>query len=609
MTDGPQAIHGHKKPDLPKGTMVVSPTQYETADLCNRKWWFLKVLKLPVVQKDFFTFGNVLHRSAELYLRATLQGAVPLPSPGWTTDGQGRYQAGPFEGQRVGDPVDLHPRGWDAEISSGEASLIKRLIQTGIDEGILCRQPLGLVEQQWWFPVLDEVWITGIIDFAYKWQVEDHKTTKAFRWAKSPAELAKAAPMLLYAKALVEYFKYEYDGEPIILRHNVFQKDPSDPRVRKTETEIQYGEIEDFWNNRLVPAAENMLYLRDNAEEWTEVPEPRPGSNACTAYGGCPFQAICSGICSVDDYKERTQRIIDNPKNVKEKRALTFSDLPKGSGTMGLLEDRLNAVKEKNKQQEAQEAYPKPPWANSGCSVPSCKGKGWNQKGNPCGICEQMTDGVPVGLYQIDYQDGYVILFLEGEELGRFLGPAQAPIKVEDRTAPPAAAKAPVEPQESEGVEGPHPTPPPPEAVTEPESVSVPVVSEEEIEEVEAPAVDPPKKKRGRPRKAFTLAINCAPVRGTSAIKHLDQVFRDMAQALAEAHEKESYFQLNAFQRRDQLAQRASEIAESLGKDIYLVCPDSPDMKAFVDALRPYASAVWEPFAGTTTIVVEGQNE
>ena len=55
----------------------ISPSQLETFELCPRKWWFLKKLRLPTRQQKGASFGTVLHGVIERYLTADKTGRVP----------------------------------------------------------------------------------------------------------------------------------------------------------------------------------------------------------------------------------------------------------------------------------------------------------------------------------------------------------------------------------------------------------------------------------------------------------------------------------------------------------------------------------------------------
>ena len=286
--------------------MVASATQIETHAACRRKWWLDNVRKLPVLQKTPQTFGDALHGVCERYLKA---------------DDLGRDASG--------NSVELFPKDWhivrsrydgkpSGTITPIEQDLIRKLIAKAIDEGILERQPGREIEKQFWLPVLEKeaegvsVQLTGFIDVRYRDRVEDHKTTSSMRWAKSPAALKKSPQMMIYAKVLIEAWKQK--GEPpareIVLRHNVYCKDPDDMRVRKVEATVTPSEVETYWEGTILPAIHDMLTLRQNTEKWNQIQDPPDMPEPCNAYGGCPFRSICGGAETEENYVARIDKAL-----------------------------------------------------------------------------------------------------------------------------------------------------------------------------------------------------------------------------------------------------------------------------------------------------------
>ena len=106
--------------------MVLSASQFETFELCARKWWLKFVRGLPEPDSKSTIFGSILHAVIERYLSG---------------DKQGR--------DSNGFPIDLYPPGWtrainrydknkvDGEVSPGEADTIRRLMTTAIEQGVI----------------------------------------------------------------------------------------------------------------------------------------------------------------------------------------------------------------------------------------------------------------------------------------------------------------------------------------------------------------------------------------------------------------------------------------------------------------------------------------
>lgn len=115
----------------------------------------------------------------------------------------------------------------------------------------------------------------------------------------------------------------------------------------------------------------------------------------------------------------------------------------------------------------------------------------------------------------------------------------------------------------------------------------------------------------GQPKKPkavrFVLCMGCSPIGGNDVVR-LEALFQKWAAELAKDSKVESYFNLPAFDRggqpgrRDLLAAAAEEIVNDDGEGAiklanrYLVVPAgaSPDLRAFADALRPFADDVIE---------------
>lgn len=325
--------------------LVTSASQHETFELCRRKWWLKQVRKLEEPERAATVFGDVLHAVIERFLSA---------------DAQGR--------SLTGEPVELYPEGWhkciprfaekpvEGFISPEEQDIIKRLIAKAIESGVLERRLGGEVEIDFRHDVItlkceackgsgkvcdvcrapsyerpphgwtcDEghggedatcptckgdgkgthIQIMGFIDLLFEDEVQDHKSVKAMRWAKSPEALKQTTQMLIYAKVCLDKARAEGRRiDRVTLRHNIYCKDGNDLRVRKSETQVTVEEIERAWTKIQVNGVE-MDRLRRTAEKWTDIPDPRSLQEACNAYGGCPYRSICSGKESELGYEQR----------------------------------------------------------------------------------------------------------------------------------------------------------------------------------------------------------------------------------------------------------------------------------------------------------------
>ena len=418
--------------------MKISASQDELYTRCKRAWWLSYPHRMPSVAKGDLDFGTVIHNVCERYLLADDTGRVPLPpeSERQVGDHIVVWIAGPLAGQPAGRPVDLYPASWDSvedkkgkrTIAPISADLIKRLVAKAIDEGILERRPDREVEKWFERELIPGVTMVGKIDMLLPGEVQDHKSTKAMKWAKSekkdsPNYLGKSLQMLDYAhEALVA----DPNLEAVRLRHNVFCKDPEKPVVRKVDVTVTRAEVAGNWQ-RLMKQGWEMQVLDHQelpADQWADVQGPSE-PDACEAFGGCPFLRICAGADTPAQYKKRTDKQIKNNQNTQ--KAFTWDDTwgkiestePENTdmnifdkskarqkakkagksvsnggpleasakpidGSVAVADDEGAQTRAQVNQMLAADAAP--PWAQPNC--PACKGKGFNKKGSPCRICD-----------------------------------------------------------------------------------------------------------------------------------------------------------------------------------------------------------------------------
>lgn len=270
---------------------------------CRRAWWFESVRKLPVPKITAQTFGTVLHGVTERWLKA---------------DDHGRDE--------TGNPVDITPPGWDLAVSRfagpdgvhpiegsvapGEQVQILKLVEAAIENGILARVHGREIEAEFEVALLTmqehgiDCTVKGFIDLLLPDAVEDHKTTKATKWMKSPNELKRNVQMLLYSKILLERIRNAGGAIPpkVWIRHIYYCKDPEKPIVRKVEAQLTPAEIDEAWK-MIQLLAMDMAGLRMGVDDGVaQIPPPANTAAACNAYGGCPFRFVCWNKQPVEDY-------------------------------------------------------------------------------------------------------------------------------------------------------------------------------------------------------------------------------------------------------------------------------------------------------------------
>lgn len=334
--------------------LKTSASQYETFELCARKWWIGKFgnegegLEEPTTFSQ--AFGTVLHGVCERYALA---------------DDLGR--------DKSGQPVNLYPPNWhiaynkytgeiEGVLAPMEQDLVQQLVNAAIEGGVLDRPLNREIEHQFQTTVCKipcpmcsgaghtfertevncpwcvsahgrtsddpgclcmgsgkviednkktkcthckgdgvstHVQVVGFIDVCLPDEIRDHKTTSKMRYAKSPAKLRDNIQILIYAK--IQLIRLNAQGifpQSFKVRHNVFCKDPADLKVRKTEVVVSLEEIENNWK-KIGLMSFWMDYYRRTAKRWSDIPDPPTGNRACSAYSGCAFLSICT--CQEDE--------------------------------------------------------------------------------------------------------------------------------------------------------------------------------------------------------------------------------------------------------------------------------------------------------------------
>ena len=672
-------------------TLVTSSSGIETHDLCPRKHWAAKSLKLGEPARGSRAFGTVLHEVCRRWLDA---------------DDLGRVN---------GRPVELYPDGWSKVeerpgqwiwLDAAEQDILQRLVRQAISEGYLTRwphrkmeyrfgahrdgdEPIVLVEEHRGIRVL----LRGYIDVLLRLSVIDFKTTKKRRYALSANKLAQSTQMLIYAGVL-QRVRAQLGMEPagdIGLYHITFCRDPTDPFVRRTHAEVTAREVEHAWQEfaekakRMVDIAIDFPAEPDTGwrsglkttpplfgkprllpgdEHWFSVPGPEENSNACNAYGGCPRMQVCTGRDSVSNHRAMMERLSGEAPSTPtpyqqlgmtlapaasqsspKQRTILLQPEPPSSSTlngntnMGILANKLSGASAPSVPPPAPgsmppqfpgtaaaspsgppaavsapsappsaaaapapapapvEAAPPTPWFRAGCGA--CADSvhpGWNTKGNPCRICDgeqSKANGITSGIFDTWMQAGAAYWRLKTE-------PGYAEWAAQNSIPPEGASRI---PSVAEGSKAEEKEEKPRAKRGRPKKQKEEEASNEEEQASDgsmASLVRGPKSTAGRPRAGFTLYFGCAPQKGTAsrgALRFEDMLGR-LQEALAQASGKGSYFELDTWKRREALAAKAAEIAETLTEDKadVVVSGELTEASLLIAALRPLAAEVVEGF-------------
>lgn len=241
--------------------MTASPSQCVTVERCARRWWFEKVAELRVPNSKPQHFGHALHK-----LNAAFMGGTDIPQD------------------------------WHEHLTDAEVERCLELRDRGIEKGVLRFRPGLLIEHDFRMPVKEQE-MHGIIDVLdLSGVVEDHKAVASSRWAKTEDDLLADIPMMIYGGYLLS--REPTLGE-VTLRHNQFMQDTGN--VRAVEVKVSRANVKAFWAARVMPLLRTMDSAR-GVEQWENVSGHDRLSEACTAYGGCPFVAICHKGLPIDQF-------------------------------------------------------------------------------------------------------------------------------------------------------------------------------------------------------------------------------------------------------------------------------------------------------------------
>ena len=635
--------------------LTISASQLATAWDCERKWWLERVARLPDVPKGYLVFGTVLHACLERWCSADEQGRVPSGDGTVLDLNQNVYVSGnpPLVGQFVGHPVEVFPPGWEeieekgvkARVTPNEAALIRRLVEQAVERGLVQRGDGRVLERELRLPVIEGVNLVGFVDvFVPRCspmppQIDDHKTfgESSTRFLKqkdptSPNYLGKDEQLLTYcaATSLID----GWDG-PVVVRHNQFPKfdDPRGPR--SVEATVPAEVWAEHWA-RVQDTAARLLQVRD-IKKWDDVPGPY-GSDVCQKYGGCPFREICGRRTTLDGFRASIEqrkaesgtrpnlstaprRRLDQMTNTTDifanarrrgaapaqptTAAVAAAVTPPAAHAVSAPASAPAALPINGGVAPAPAApalpggYAPPPWANPSCTA--CHGLGFNSKGRPCPICDALakrSKRPTSSMYLIEgsMQDGFTavqrpekvaeLFALSAPESWSSKGGAVAPAQpIQPKpaeivvTEQPAAIPAPVAPSAS---------------VALPLNQTVSVQIDVSQQSTEVPSEE--KRGRGRPKAGITLLIGCAQMKGPDRpTTTVQELLQKLGVELAKDMGAASYWELDAFKRRDRIRQKAEIIAEGLGRTVLLVPGvTDPDASALVAALLPFADLVIE---------------
>ncbi len=262
------------------GSLYVSASEIESFDLCQRKWAFTYIEGKRLPPNESAALGTRVHTILEKWLRDGT-------APDLLTD----------EGAIAASGLHLLPPP---------------------------RLP-GLVTEERFHFTSQRAWYTGFKDFRYRdanglLHVGDHKTTKAFNWAKSLEEILCHAQSLIYA---VDEFHKNPNDDRIALDWIYYKTKGS----RKAEPRFQIvtkETVAEMFFEHVDPVAGQITLLHNSTPPGASALDFAPDFRSCDAFGGCAFLSICNPTPTQRVQANMTQTALtlgEKLKAMKDKRA------------------------------------------------------------------------------------------------------------------------------------------------------------------------------------------------------------------------------------------------------------------------------------------------
>ena len=239
-----------------KTTILLSPSQVNTALDCRRKWGFsyIDLIKDPPTEAQ--AFGLRLHALAEEWLT---KGAVPdLATP---------------EGKLFVKGLEFLPLPTPAN----------RLE----------------VENAFRFEDGDLAW-RGFVDLITPGdppRVTDHKTTSSFRWAKNPGELSEDTQAIIYGKFLLDR-----DGLDRVEIQWIYYLKGRKPQAKEVIATLTREQINDRYA-KLRVIGEELLTLKKTKKTALDIPVEKFPHAGCSSYGGCNHFETCQKLHKKEEKK------------------------------------------------------------------------------------------------------------------------------------------------------------------------------------------------------------------------------------------------------------------------------------------------------------------
>lgn len=569
--------------------LYLSVSQIKAFKSCRRDWFIKNVLKLKKPPMKATTFGSVLHEVCE------------------------RWLASDELDQIDGKPVELYPDTWEFPCNFGkkaaigldrsEMKLVPDLIDKAIAQGVLWKHPEGHIEHEFEVNLTKDIVLVGAIDYAFENTIVDHKSCKNYKYTLTDkvatdkflgADLQMLTYGYVWAKKIQEDTGNELP-EQMHLQHNQFCKEGS---VKKVHVTLPWKDIETNWKG-LVHTAKQIQKVKDRAPDtgdFTHIPKPTTvgWKSPCKAYGGCSYVDLCGGVCSQETYKKRIasmyeaqepkQQEKESERNMNENFWNEAVDNLKTDGAPkkqeAKVEEKKAPVKEKGTKQEEKPVVPEGTAPEVTLDEVTAAIADLQPK------LKQMQDMAATGIdmtsvtSKLEAQiEGLEAIQAELEAKAVAEKEAAEALKKKEKAAAAKARRDAKKKKEEEDAK-----------------------ASQTAEEVAEDLVNTPVQKSDNDRSVdmveqiptgdFTLCIGTVPLKGNFYCTM--DILTKYGNALARQQNVDSYFELDAFKRRDTLATEAKTIADDLKGSTLSLNLGSPEDKNLAAILQPFADKVYQ---------------
>lgn len=246
---------------------LVSPSQVETWDQCNRKWVFAYIFGLKTPPGEGQVAGTELHAECE----HTSNTGGEVRDTKWKAVVQKALAEGLI---LIGDNIKNEQ--W-IEIPTYPDGPTMRGKYDAVDFTLSVRTGyVGLLRE-------------GVMGDVLTRLVNDYKSTKNFRWNKTPAELAKNIQLSTYGLAILRAYP---DDTHIALRHTYLRTEGA-AAATKSEVVVPRARILSNWAKTKTDIRNMQQLVRDLPREESAITSVEPTLTHCSAFRGCPYRSMC----------------------------------------------------------------------------------------------------------------------------------------------------------------------------------------------------------------------------------------------------------------------------------------------------------------------------